>query len=109
MNFRHPLLPVTPDRPTTAFTCYFVVDDRLCLIWQVAPNGKADNTGSEASPFGTLAQARDAIRKLRNLAIVALISASPFISLDLQFLLNILQWTLKYWFFARKRALLGTF
>ena len=31
----------------------------------VSPNGKATNSGSEQSPFATLEQARDAIRKLR--------------------------------------------
>ncbi|MCL2711643.1 MAG: LamG domain-containing protein, partial [Planctomycetaceae bacterium] len=31
----------------------------------VAPDGKAENPGTEAEPFGSLTQARDAIRKLR--------------------------------------------
>ena len=32
----------------------------------VAPDGKAENPGTESEPFGSLTQARDAIRKLKN-------------------------------------------
>ncbi|MDR0327805.1 MAG: LamG domain-containing protein, partial [Planctomycetaceae bacterium] len=42
-------------------------------LFYVAPDGKADNPGTQAEPFGSLIQARDAIRKLK----IDKISTSP--------------------------------
>ncbi|MCL2744799.1 MAG: LamG domain-containing protein [Planctomycetaceae bacterium] len=37
----------------------------MTIPFYVSPQGKAENSGSENSPFGSLTQARDAIRKLK--------------------------------------------
>jgi hypothetical protein len=46
--------------------CAVVLTNLYAAEFYVAPNGKAENSGTKSEPFGTLESARDAVRTARN-------------------------------------------